>query len=356
MVGERIKQARLMRGLSQRELARRAGLSPTAISKFEREDLTPSSPTLLSLARALELPVEFFVRPISIQKIQPAFRKRTSLPKKMERALLAKVKEWLERYLEAETIVFGRPQPFVFPQGFPCRVTTMDDVEEAALALRQAWNLGQDPISSLVQLLEDRNVKIGAFDSDQSFDACTFTADGEDQLLVMVIRAELPGDRTRFNLAHELGHVLLEVAGGLDPEQVSSRFAAAFLAPKPAVFAELGRSCLKLGLYELLLLKHKYGLSMQAWIYRAKDLGIIPDTIFRNLCTVFRARGWHKKEPGDPYPPEEPVRLKRLVLKALEDGLISEKRAAELLGMPVAEFQAEVVKVAAGSGVGLRHG
>ena len=355
MVGERIKQARLMLGLSQRELARRVGLSATAISKFEQGTLTPSSATLLRLARALGRPLEFFVRPVSVTHIEPAYRKRSRVAKKAEKALLASIAEWLERYLELETILFGSPKAFTFPKGFPRQVESFDDVEEAALQLRKVWDLGIDPIDNFVQLLEDKNVKVGIFDVEQGFDACAFTADEGGHVLVMVIRKGLPGDRTRFNLGHELGHLLLKVRGGLAPEKAASRFAGAFLVPKPVVIAELGQSRRILDLRELEVLKHKYGLSMQAWIYRARDLGIISEAAFRRLNKAFRERGWHRVEPGTPYPPEEPVRFQRLVFQALAEGLVSVKRAAELLACPPEAFQGELASLDEGLAVELRH-
>jgi len=355
MVGERIKQARLMCGLSQRELASRVGLSATAISKFEQEKLTPSSATLLRIARALGRPLEFFVRPVSVTHIEPAYRKRRTAAKKSEKALLASIAEWLERYLELETILFGSPKAFAFPKGFPRPVETLDDVEEAALQLRKVWDLGTDPIGNFVQLLEDKSIKVGAFDADQGFDSCAFIADGGGRVLVMVIRKGLPGDRTRFNLGHELGHLMLKTLDRLNPEKVASRFAGAFLVPKPVAFEELGKSRRSLNLYELEKLKQKYGLSMQAWVYRARDLGIVSDATFRELNKTFRKRGWHKKEPGTQYPPEEPVRFKRLVFQALDEGLVSIKRASELLTYSPEDIQKELATINEGFALELRH-
>jgi Zn-dependent peptidase ImmA (M78 family) len=85
---------------------------------------------------------------------------------------------------------------------------------------------------------------------------------------------------------------------------------------------------------ELYLLKQKYGLSMQAWIYRAKDLEIIPANTAERLFRRFRAIGWHRCEPGEAYPSERPLRMERLVYRALAEDMISHSRARELLGDP----------------------
>lgn len=88
------------------------------------------------------------------------------------------------------------------------------------------------------------------------------------------------------------------------------------------------------------MLKHKYGLSMQAWIYRAKDLSIISENNAARLFQQFRVHDWHHQEPGKPYPYEMPMRMERLIYRALAEDLISRSMAGELLGRPFQEFLA----------------
>ena len=333
-IGERIKLARRAARLSQRALAKKVGLSAQAISKYERGLDIPSSGVLLRLAQALNVEVEYFFRPSQVTITAPAYRKRTSLPKKQEQAIIASVQEWLERYLEVESLFPSEAQPrFELPSTVNPKVNSLDDVEEVAKDLRRTWDLGLAPIESMVELLEDKGIKVGLVDGPDGFDSCTFWANGN--IPVIVIKRGLPGDRQRFNIAHELGHLVLEPGEGVDEEKAAFRFAGAFLVPEPMVRYELGERRHTLDLYELYLLKCKYGLSMQGWIYRAKDLGIIPESTAAQLFREFRKRGWHKKEPGEQIPPEEPKRMERLVLRALAEDLISQSRAAELLGRPV---------------------
>ncbi|MBI3964021.1 MAG: hypothetical protein HY329_00175, partial [Chloroflexi bacterium] len=94
--------------------------------------------------------------------------------------------------------------------------------------------------------------------------------------------------------------------------------------------------------YELQLLKHKYGLSMQGWIHRAEQAGVLPKGAATKLRQRFEQRGWKMVEPGRPYPEEKPTRHERLVMHALAEQVVSESRAAELLGMPLQQFWAEV--------------
>ena len=351
LVGERIKIARRTAGLSQRALAEAVGVSAMAISKYERGLDVPGSAILLRLAQALGVKTEYFLRPVTVTITVPSYRRRTSLPRKQEYAIMGQVQEWLERYLEVESL-FGDPLRFALPAGFDPRVASLEEVERVALDLRRAWHLGQGPIESLVEVLEERGIKVGLVNGHDDFDALTFWAD--DHTPVIVVKRGLPGDRQRFNLAHELGHLVLVPAEGVDAEKAALRFAGAFLVPEPAVRFELGSRRRTLNLYELHLLKHKYGLSMQAWIYRAKDLGILSDAAATRLFRLFRQQGWHRREPGDPIPSEEPGRMKRLVLRALAEDLISESRAAELLGMPLARFWQEEAEQHNGFPVAMR--
>ena len=335
MVGERLKAARLAAGLSLRRLAEQAGVSAQAISKYERGLDVPSSGVLLRLARALGVGVEYLLRPRPVLALHPVYRCRASLGRKQERAILSHVQEWLERYLEVEDLLDKRPR-FELPATLDRQVARGEDVERVALQLRAAWSLGVDAIENLVEVLEEQGIKVGLVDADERFDACTFRV--EDGTPVIAVNSRTPGDRQRFNLAHELGHLVLEPASGLDAEKAAHRFAGAFLVPEPAVRQELGSSRRVLSPYELHLLKHKYGLSMQGWIHRARDLGILSEARYSELFREYTRRGWRRREPGDEIPPEEPKRLERLVFRALAEDLISPARAAELLGQPLASF------------------
>jgi Zn-dependent peptidase ImmA (M78 family) len=348
-IGERIKQGRQMAGLTLRELAARSGVSAQAISKYERNINAPGSNVLIQLARALGVKVEFFLRPKSFSKIEVKFRKRKSLSVKGKNIILSHVSDWLERYLEIEGILSEGESifRFEFPMGFPKEVKNLETVERAAEDLRRAWDLGMGPIENLTDLLESKGLKVGSLDSDMKFDACTFQAEDDISIIGIVTRSDAPGDRQRFNMAHELGHLVLRT-DGIDDEKAAHRFASAFLVPEAAVRFELRGKRADLSFYELHLLKHKYGLSMQAWIYRARDLGIIPESKANALFKWFSYKGWRKEEPGDAMPLEIPRRFERLVMGAMADGLIAESRASEILGMPVKAFLSKEAEIHGG--------
>lgn len=334
-IGDRILLGRKLAGLSLRGLASQVGVSAQAISKYERGLDIPSSQVLLRLARALGVKPEFFFRPKPLFTVNPAYRKRAKLGKKELEAVSARIQDWLERYLELEHLASASEVKFERPAAASSTPESLDAVEETAVAIRQEWDLGLDPIQNLMELLEDKGIRVGLIEGFPHFDACAFWADG---VPVIAVKKDLPGDRQRFNLAHELAHVLFPELNHREGEKMAHRFAGAFLVPRQTVFRELGEKRQSLDYQELYLLKHKHGLSMQGWIGRARDLNIISPGQAGYLFQRFRRQGWHKREPGEQLPPEEPKRMERLALRAVAEGLISSSRAAELLGMSMGEL------------------
>lgn len=341
-LGERLKSARKRAGLSLRILAERAGISAQAISKYERDLDVPGSAVLIRLAEELGVSLEWLLRPAQVSLSAPAYRRhRSRLGSRAICQVEEQVREWLERYLTIEEII-GEKQIFTLPD-IRRAIGKEEDAEIVAEDLRRVWALGEDAIPNLIATLEAHGVKIGLIPAPDHFDALTLLANEQEP--VIVVREGMPGDRQRMSLAHEVGHLILDMPADWDERTIESaayRFAGAFLVPRRTALRELGERRTHLDLYELHLLKHRYGMSMQAWIRRACDLGIIPPATAQELYRLFRRQGWHLQEPGDLYPPETTTRLERLVLRALREGLITEERASELLGRPLNTFLTEV--------------
>lgn len=343
MIASRIKQARKASGLSLRELAGKAGVSAMAISKYENGKATPSSGVLLSLAGALGVRVEYFFRPASVRLQGVEYRKHHRLLKKAQAQIEGDVTEQLERFFELAQYLPNRPiDRFQVPRRVPGRIEEYAQIEALVLALREAWGLGVNPIFELTDTLEERGIMV--FQSKvlhgDKFDGLAVQVDG---MPVIVVGEGWPGDRQRFTLAHELGHLVLKdrLSANLDMEKAANRFAGAFLAPEPEVRQELGARRTRLEPNELCVLKQAYGLSMGGWLHRANDVGILSEGDYRKMVRHFRARGWHKQEPCENLPREDPKLFKQLVYRALAEDLISESKAAELLRLPVAEFVAQ---------------
>lgn len=334
MIGERLKRARQAVGLSMRDLGAQAGLSAMAISKIETGKSTPTSGTLLKLSKALGVRTESFFRPELPELMAPEYRKRSTLPKKQLARVQADVLDQVERFLEVIGI-FPEPPivPFEPPAGLPKRVSSLEAIEDVADALREAWHLGTNAIPCLADTLEGRGFLVLATDADETMklDGMAATVGG---FPLVVVGSKWPGDRQRFTMAHEFGHLVLEGRlRGLDEEKACNRFAGAFLASREAVRKELGSRRRRLSVRELEAPKLEFGLSMRAWIFRAKDVGVIDDADATRLHRLFTQKGWHRTEPGSAVAPEQPKLFEQLVLRALAEDMVSTSKAAELLGL-----------------------
>ena len=334
-IGENIKLRRQALRISLRDLAGRIGVSHTAINKFEKDELVPDSGCLIKLSSELQVPIASLLRPANeqVQLTCLAFRSR-QMTKRDERQVNAETKDWLERYLQIERIS-GTRRSFEMPKGFPKKISSFDDAESAAKSLRKAWGLGTLPLENLTTLLEDKGIRIGIIKGITKFDAL-FTRCNDHPVIVM--KENLPRARQRFSLAHELGHCLLEVEGEIDEEKAMHRFAGAFLVPAERIFFELGKTRQKITVKELLLLKEKYGFSMAAWLFRAKDQHVISDDTYIGMIKLFSLRKWNKAEPLDDIKGEEPIFMATLVLHSHAEGIISVSKAAELLNQDIRTF------------------
>lgn len=353
MIGARLKIARAASGLPLRELAARIGglVTPQAIGKYERNEDMPGSRVLIALAEALGVSEDYLLSDEELVLERIEFRKRA--PSTREEATIeARIIHLLERYLAVEDLLQLPSVDWEKPRGAPYPVNDLHDAEDSARSVRDAWCLGTDPIPKLAELLEERGIKVLSLDLDD-IDGMAAKVRRKDReaARVIVVRKNTWAERKRFTLAHELGHMVIAPGPGVDPEKAANRFASAFLMPADAMRAEVGARRSSISVGELVALKRRLGVSVQAIAYRCKDLGIIGKGAFSQLFRVFTSRGWRShpyKEPDTISPErEEPRRFERLCYRALAEKVIGEARAAELLGISVRELEARLDQGAA---------
>ncbi|ANH69759.1 helix-turn-helix domain-containing protein [Mitsuaria sp. 7] len=338
MIHDRLRRARVLKGLSLDDLAQAVGdITKQALSKFERGDALPNSTRLLQFSKALGVRPEYFFRAEAVNLAPLEFRKLARMPKYRQRQVEEQMRDHLERYLALERCfdaVDVRIEPTT-PQTLP--VSSIDEAEAAADRLRSDWGIGRDAIANLTQLLEERGIKIALIDGQDDFDgACAATDDVRHVLIAL--NTSRPGERVRFTAAHELGHWVMALPDDMpepEKERCCHRFAGAFLYPGEQVVLDFGshrRSRVHPG--ELLNAKRRYGVSMQAALRRLKDLGLLNDAGYKSALIQFAQAGWRSAEP-EPLLPEQPRRFESLVFWGLAEGLFSPSRAAELLQRPL---------------------
>lgn len=345
MFPERLVRARKAAGLSMKALADEVQLSANAIKKYEHGTAMPSSANLLKLAKALSVRTEYFFRPTKVAIAGVEYRKRASTPQKVLDRINGDVLDQAERWQELLEFYPDSVKPipqFALPDNLPQCIVKLEQVEELAVQMRQAWDLGLNPIHDMVDTLESKGIMIITTDveTDKKFDGL---AGKIEKTPVVVISTSQSGDRQRFTLAHELGHLVVHgrLSENLDEEKACNAFAGAFLLPAPTLIEHLGNKRRRIEPRELFMVKHEYGISMLAALYRAGQCKIISPATLRSLFMIFSKNGWRTLEPGKEYPHESTYLHKQLVYRALSEEYIGESKAAELLGMSVSSFHKE---------------
>ena len=324
-LGQRIRARRLVLGLSQADVVDRLRtqsipLTKAALSKYEVGKSEPRATILLSLARALECKAEYFLTDPKTCVQWIAFRRKAALGKTDQERIKETARERLDAHLYFQTLLGESNTP---EKRTPYTIATLRDAEDVACDVRSRWNMNAWPIESVTSALEADGVITIPVSGWRRFDGLSGFAD--EKIPFIVSNHDVPVDRYRMNLAHELGHLLIAPT---DDEKLNGsivfRFAGALLAPAEMIFATVGKKRSQVDIRELLLLKEEYGISIQALVRRMLDLHIISQSQYREMHIRMRRSGFHVREPGDCPHPETPRDVKRMALRLISEGIMTE--------------------------------
>ena len=232
MIGQRLRISRLAAGLSLRDLEAKIDnrVTAQAISKYERNESMPSSGVLIALADALDVTVDYLMGDGDLVLEAAEFRKKRRTSRREEARVEARVLHLLERYLTVEellglpSVAWDKPRESPWPV-----VHDLSEAEQAPFGLRIHWGLDLDPIPNLVEPLEERGIKVLAMDL-PDIDGLTTRVrreKGTPASVVVVNRGDW-GERQRFAVAHEIGHMVLDISPKPnDEKRKTPRIAAA---------------------------------------------------------------------------------------------------------------------------------
>ena len=305
--GDRLRLAREFTGLQVTELASEVSASRQFLHAIESGKKKPSDSLVEEFAAQLGFLPGFFFSPLftSIADSECNFRKQRSAAAWERKQARAFVSLYLMLIKRLESIL--TLQPTSLPDMV---VRGVDDVEAAAISCRRFWGLGTtEPISDMTRILETCT---GSFVADFPLATRKIDAFSVFRGRGVVVRSTLKRStsRSRFDLAHELAHIVLHRdldAGSQEFEDEANRFAGAFLIPEPAFRQHFPRSA-RWNWTAMVNYKRATGVSLKALIYRARDLRMINEDQFRRGYMAIQKR-WGNNEPGEPKP-EHPVFLK----------------------------------------------
>jgi len=339
---ERFKSARLMNGFSLQDLANALDtqLSRQALHRYEKGKVIPDIEKINILSKALNVSPDYFFRSTEVELGEIEYRKLSKMPQKEAAVIKEKTREYLSRYLELEEIL-GLANKFDNHLSNFEAVSSYEQVNNAAELLREKWGLGKGPIFNMVELLEDKNIKVVKLDVDEDFDGLqTFVNETIPVVAYNLKKANKP-DRIRFTLLHELAHLLLKFGDVTEKQKeiLCHQFAGAMLLPEETIKVELGEHRNKLSTLELANIKKQYGISMQAIVMRAKDCHIINEHYTKQFFFIFKQMNWKVDEPYDYAGVEESNRFEQLLFRALIEDQISISKAASLNNQTLADFK-----------------
>jgi Zn-dependent peptidase ImmA (M78 family)/transcriptional regulator with XRE-family HTH domain len=341
---ERFKSARLMNGFSLQDVANALNnqLTRQALHRYEKGEVIPDTEKINLLGKALNVSPDYFFRNTKVELGEIEYRKLNKMPQKEASKIKEKTKEYLSRYLELEEIL-GLANKFDNPLKNIEVVTTYEQVNGAAKKLREKWGLGNGAIFNVVELLEDKNIKVIELDVEEDFDGLQTYVNGNIPVVAYNLKKANKPDRIRLTLLHELAHLLMTF-GDITLKQKETlcyQFAGALLLPEETIKAELGAHRNKLSTLELASIKKQYGISMQAIVMRAKNCGIINEHYTKQFFFIFKQMNWRVDEPYDYIGVEESNRFEQLLFRALIEDQISMSKAASLNNQSLADFKKE---------------
>lgn len=326
LVPERFREARLARGLTANELAEKVGVSRQSISKYELGMSEPSTSTIEAISKELKVPFSFFQKPLT----PPSSRGTTyfrSLKTNAARAkeMLSTKSDWAVQIAKvlANDIVFPTVDLPALPEKYNRNQQySLDDIEDISMFLREYWNLGSEPIANLSRLLETHGIIIATTKTGFSeTDACSSFV--EDRPFIFLDTQKECAVRTRFNMAHELGHLLLHgdiSQTDLEQKKVlnqieweANQFASCFLLPRISFLLDIRSTSLQ----AFLPLKKKWKVSIQAMVYRCHSLEVFSDSQMIYIQKQLSAKRWRKSEPFDDEWPCEDASILRTAIKML---------------------------------------
>jgi Zn-dependent peptidase ImmA (M78 family) len=289
--------------------------------------MLPSDDNVAKLSKALTFPYDFFFGP-DIDELSDetaSFRSLSAMTAKERDAALAAgslaylFSDWVEQR-------FHLPAPDLINMA-------TEEPEAAARSLRQKWLLGEQPVKNMVHLLEAKGVRVFSL-SENTRTVDAFSAWRVYRSYVFLNMKKTP-EHSRFDAAHELGHLVLHKHGGphgRKAEEEADRFAASFLMPSSDVQAILPRVTT---LNQIIQAKKRWSVSVAALNYRLHKLGITSDWQYRTFCVQLTERGFREKEPyGIKY--EQSIAWQKVFTELWKER-ITKKDVAKALSIPYEE-------------------
>ena len=306
--------ARQSRGLSQKELAERLSITPALLSKMETGVRYVTDANLIKIANVLNYPIDFFLNKARVYGLGVSeiyHRRRQNIPNKTLDKIHAQIniiRMSLAKMLQGVEIGENEFRPINIDE-------FNGDIGEIAQSVRALWNVPSGPIQNLTKIIEYARGLVIPFEfGTNRIDALSYWPNNTPPLFF--INMNIPGDRLRYSLCHELGHIMMhQDYPHPDIERQADMFAAEFLMPEH----EIRQQLVDVTLETIALLKPYWKVSMAALLKRATDLGTITPRRARTLWAQMTKSGIKYREPAELDIPVEIPSLQKEILSVYSD-------------------------------------
>jgi Zn-dependent peptidase ImmA (M78 family)/DNA-binding XRE family transcriptional regulator len=330
-----ISLAREARSFYQHELATLIGIAATTQNKLEIGELSISNEVIQKTSTALKFPIDFFYQSGNIQLPNLFYRKRDKVAQK----LLSPIEAWANIYQLNIHKLFTDCK--IEPANLPIFEIGKDGTpQQIALKVRKIWKVESGVIENLTELLERNNIPVITFNfNTERVDGRSILTENKHPI-IFVNKSNL-GDRQRFTLAYELGHLVMHVFNtpsfDTDISHEANLFAAEFLMPENDFTPDINFE--KLSLNRLAELKKKWKVSMHSILYRANNIGAITDNQTRYTLEQFNKMKIRKREPQElDIPKEYPELIKKMMTKYKVAQKLNNEKLAAYFYLHEAEF------------------
>lgn len=327
----RLDLARKRRRLTKKALAAAADVSAVTLSRWGSEKHEPDSEVAARVADALRYPIEFFYAD-DMEEPQPdavSFRSLSTISAREKDAALAAgaiafcVDDWVQ-------------QRFNLPSVDLTSMSAEPDSQSAARSVRQQWGVGEKPIKHVIKLMESKGIRIFSLsENTRNVDAFSCWRNGTPYVFLNTYKS---AEHSRFDAAHELGHLVLHKHGGpahsRDAEKEANDFASSFLMPSADVEAQMP---LVTKLDQIVKAKQRWGVSVAALAYRLNRLGRISDWHYRDYCIQISRLGYRTNEPDGLAREKSAIWSK--VLASLWADRLTKEDIAKGLNLPLEEIE-----------------
>jgi Zn-dependent peptidase ImmA (M78 family)/transcriptional regulator with XRE-family HTH domain len=348
--GSRLREAREARGLTAVSLAELVGVTPQAVSQYEHDTASPSPDRAYLLAAKLNVPMEFLLATPRDAADRVVFYRSRAAATKAERIKAARRLAWLEdivSYVDEQVVLPAANVPELRPVSARFVPTPPGAIEDLASELRRTWALGDGPAPNVVLLLESKGVVVtrGVIEA-QTIDAFSSWSRQTPHPCVFLGADKDSAVRSRFDAAHELGHLMLHTGLGDEDLDASRRlkaveeeahaFARAFLLPASGFLRDLQAPTLG----SMLTAKRKWLVSIGVMIFRCQDLELLKPWEAQRLWFARSRRGWQRQEPlDDVLEPESVDLLPRSVRFLIKSGAKTRRQVADDLRLSPSDIE-----------------